>query len=89
MSKGRIENLNEDFWEYVTQEAALHIKKFQNVTQDQRHRRIVQKRIVTQWIILLKNYLSAQMECLYTKLVYSLFKTEHLPISECTYVSAN
>lgn len=40
-------------------------------------------------LILLKNYLSAQMECLYTKLVYSLFKTEHLPISECTYVNAN
>lgn len=34
MSKGRIENLKEDFWEYVTQEVALNMKKFQNVTQE-------------------------------------------------------
>lgn len=33
MSKGRLEILDEDFWDYVAQEIALNMKKFQNITQ--------------------------------------------------------
>lgn len=39
MSKGRIQNLNEDFWEFIQQGVAINImKKFHNIKQSEENK---------------------------------------------------
>ena len=53
MSKGRIQNLNEDFWEFIQQRVAINImKKLNKVKKTSIHR---QGKVSTKWIVLLKN----------------------------------